>query len=152
MPLDGEVCRNAFNPKHSGMRPRPIKQVCHNPAETAKAPSTGLTVAETVTLALLDAEMVPLTVTVAVWGDDGVKDGVRDGLEVDTDKDAVPVTDEVRVDDGLTLVGAVLPTVPNTRCCVYTMKSGPCATILLPSAEQPTAFQPALVIADHVAP
>jgi hypothetical protein len=59
-------------------------------------------VTETVTLAVLDAEMVPLTVTVAVWDDVGVKDGVRDGLEVadtegDTDNDAVPVTVTVAI-------------------------------------------------------
>jgi hypothetical protein len=49
-------------------------------------------VTETVTPAVLDAEMLSLTVTVAVRDDDGVKDGVRDGLEVaDTEGDAETV-------------------------------------------------------------
>jgi hypothetical protein len=56
------------------------------------------------------------------------------------------------VDDGLTLTVAGLLTVPNTRCSVYTVEPGPYATILPPSAEQPTEFQPAGEIADHVAP
>jgi hypothetical protein len=83
----GELCRNAFKPKHCAVRSRAIMQVCHSPADTIRAASTGLLVLDgvrvedTVVLAEAEADVDTLAVP------DTVAEEVRLG-----DLDAVAVT------------------------------------------------------------